>query len=354
VRLFSPEHGLSARGDDGAAIADDIDAVTGLPIVSLYGDRFEPPDLALRDLDYVLCDLPDVGARFYTFIWTLSLVLEACGRTGTPLVVLDRPNPLGGRLDLAEGPMLDVEHCASFLGRWRMPIRHALTIGELARHWAATQVRNATLQVIAGEGWKRAALWPELGLEWVPPSPAIPAFASALLYPGTCLFEGTNVSVGRGTEAPFQVVAAPWLDAQRVVRSLRGSVAAAVLDGLQLTPASVTPDCGPFAGEECRAVRITIADPHHVRPVAFGLTLLALIMHQHPDEFSWGAYPTASNPTGRDHLARLVGRVDIGAELSTGAHASRGRPADNMTSSIGRWTDTGSWPDEVAAALLYD
>src|SRR5690606_34743780 len=161
----------------------------------------------------------------------LSHVLEACARTGTPLAVLDRPNPLGGLLDDTEGPLLDESQCASFIGRWSIPVRHSLTLGEVARHCAATRRPQAPASAGACEGWRRAMLWPALGLPWVPTSPAIRTFASALVYPGTCLFEGTNLSVGRGTDASFQGVGAPWLDPARVI-------AAAALPpawGVQLT-----------------------------------------------------------------------------------------------------------------------
>lgn len=342
VRLFSPEHGLSAMGEDGAPMIDAADPVTGLPIVSLYGERFAPPDASLADLDLVLFDIPDVGARFYTYAWTLSHVLESCARTGTPLVVLDRPNPLGGVLARAEGPMLDEQCCASFIGRWAIPIRHSLTLGELALHWAMTRVRTAQVDVIACDGWSRDRTWPSLGVPWIPTSPSMPSFASALLYPGTCLFEATTLSVGRGTETPFQCIAAPWLDAAGVLSALP----AALATGVRPVPGHCTPQLGPYRGEACRAVRLEVVDAAAVRPVALGLALLGAVARHHPRDFAWAAYPTTANPTGGDHFARLVGQRQIAARLLDREDAPG-------VEEIGEWVAVPTWGDAVRDALLY-
>ncbi|MEO7964319.1 MAG: DUF1343 domain-containing protein, partial [Gemmatimonadaceae bacterium] len=256
VRLFSPEHGLLTTGRQGVHIRDTTDRETGLPVISLYGDRFDPPPETLRDLDFLLVDLPDIGARFYTYIWTLSHVLESCAKIGTRVVVLDRPNPVGGSLMLAEGPMLDEADCASFIGRWSIPVRHSLTIGELAYHWAKSRLTGVEVDVVRTHGWSRAALWPSLGLPWITTSPSMPSFESALLYPGVCLFESTNISVGRGTEFPFQLIAAPWLNAQRVIDAYEGSA----WQGIRLVRDTVVPSMPPYAGEQCEAVRIEIVD----------------------------------------------------------------------------------------------
>ena len=342
VRLFSPEHGLSAVGDDGAPMRDGIDAATGLPVVSLYGDRFAPPDESLADLDLVLFDIPDVGARFYTYAWTLSHVLESCARTATPLAILDRPNPLGGLLEAAEGPLLDEAQCASFIGRWSIPVRHSLTLGEMARHWAATRVRQVQLSVIPCEGWRREWQWPALSLPWIPTSPAMPSFASALFYPGTCLFEGTNLSVGRGTDAPFQCVAAPWLDAGRVLSQLQLPPEW----GVQLHADAATPAQGPYAGELCQAVRLEALAPARVRPVAVGLALMAAIIRVHPRKFAWAPYRTAANPGGSDHFARLVGVRTIAPRLLDTS-------APVTSALVHEWTSTGNWASAVGDALLY-
>ncbi|MCC6772543.1 MAG: DUF1343 domain-containing protein [Gemmatimonadaceae bacterium] len=342
VRLFAPEHGLSAAGADGSAMPDGVDAATRLPIVSLYGARFAPPDDALADLDLVVFDIPDVGARFYTYAWTLSHVMESCTRLGVPLAVLDRPNPLGGALSLAEGPMLDEQHCASFTGRWPIPVRHALTLGELARHWAATRLPGLQLTVVPCTGWRRDQQWPALALPWVPTSPAMPSFESALLYPGLCLFEGTNLSVGRGTDAPFQRVAAPWLRAQRLVEVVGDVLPSAV----RVVAERVVPREGPFAGEPCEGVRVEVRVARDVRPVAIALTLLAALIRAQPGTFAWAPYPTAANPLGGDHFERLVGQRGIAERLAD--VATPVTPGD-----ITRWTDAEDWASRVRDALLY-
>ncbi|MBK8057915.1 MAG: DUF1343 domain-containing protein [Gemmatimonadetes bacterium] len=343
VRLFAPEHGLSAAGADGRAMPDGVDAATGLPIVSLYGARFAPPDDALADLDLVVFDIPDVGARFYTYAWTLSHVMESCARLGVPLAVLDRPNPLGGVLSAAEGPVLDEECCVSFLGRWPIPVRHALTLGELARHWSATRLPHVQLTVVPCAGWRREQQWPALGLPWVPTSPAMPSFESVLLYPGLCLFEGTNLSVGRGTDAPFQRVAAPWLQAQRLIDAVSDRLPPAV----RLVAERVTPGEGPFAGEPCEGVRVEVRDPKGVRPVSLALTLLGTVIRVEPEAFAWARYPTAANPLGGDHFERLVGRRGIVERLTD--LTTPVTPGD-----IAHWTETGNWASRVRDALLYE
>ena len=342
VRLFSPEHGLSARGDDGAPMHDAVDPTTGLPVVSLYGDRFAPPDDSLADLDLVLFDVPDVGARFYTYTWTLSHVLESCARTRVPLVVLDRPNPLGGVLSSAEGPRLDEATCASFVGRWSIPIRHALTLGELAMHWAQTRVRGAQLEVMRCEGWSRDQQWPSLALPWVPTSPAMPSFASAQLYPGLCLFEGTNLSVGRGSTIPFQWVGAPWLDAALVIDAMAVNEG----DAVTLHAEPLTPTEYPYRGEACVGVRVRVTDAERVRPVALALRLMAAVVRTHRQHFAWSTYPTAANPSGEHHFARLAGVRTIAQPLEDAT--VRLTPA-----LLAAWTSTGDWDVSVREALLY-
>lgn len=300
--LLSPEHGLTARGVDGGAMADAIDALTGLPVVSLYGERFAPPAEVLASIDLLLVDLPDIGARFYTYAWTMTHALDACARTGTRVLVLDRPNPLGGELTAAEGPLLeDAYH--SLLGRLDIPVRHSLTMGELARLWQRERAPNVELQVVPCEGWARAMQWPDTGLAFVPTSPDMPSFESALLYPGTCLFEATNVSVGRGSAAPFRTMCAPWLDGAGVTDALSadGRLDGVALDGSigQLT--------------------LRVAERRAVRPVAIGLALLECVFRLHHADFSWSTYPTAANPSGREHLERLIGAVSVRESLEAGS-----------------------------------
>lgn len=343
TRLFAPEHGLTVSGRDGAPVRDSIDRDTGLPIVSLYGDRFDPPLSSLGDLDYLLVDLPDVGTRFYTYIWTLSHVLESCAQTKTRVIVLDRPNPIGGMLDHAEGPLLDEEECSSFIGRWSIPVRHSLTIGELAYHWSKTRAKGVEVDVIRTHGWTRNALWPSLGIPWTPMSPAMASFESALLYPGTCLFEATNMSVGRGTELPFQAIGAPWLNARQVIDAFAGSAWL----GVRLERGMLLPSTGPYAGEPCEAIRIEIVDAERVRPVQLGISLLAAVMRASRGRFAWATYPTIANPSGERHFERLIGRKYVRPKLAD--LNERVSPEE-----IARWTSPRTWSEEVRPALLYD
>src|SRR5688572_16028385 len=291
VRLFSPEHGIGASAADGAHVADGIDPLTRLPVVSLYGRTQRPSPEQLDDLDLVLFDIPDVGARFYTYIWTLSHVLEACAAARKPLVLLDRPNPIGGEIDACEGPMLDEARFSTFVGRWNIPIRHGLTVGELATLWNVERGIGADLRVIKVDGWTRDMHWPDTALPFVPPSPAMRDYETAVAYPGTCLFEGTNLSEGRGTEAPFRTIGAPWLDAAAV---------AAGFDALQLADMRVeavafTPSGRKYAGETCHGVRLRVDAPRVFRPVAAALHLLAIVIDLHRDRFSWSPDPTAAD-----------------------------------------------------------
>lgn len=341
VRLFAPEHGLEANARDGAAVADGVDHLTGLPVMSLYGERLRPAPEDLADLDAVILDLPDIGARFYTYLWTMSFMLEACAEAGVRLIVLDRPNPLGGDLAAAEGPILEVENCSSFVGRASIPIRHSLTMGELARLLNGEWHLNAKLEVIPCAGWKRSMRWPDTGLPFVPTSPAISSFESALLYPGLCLFEATNLSVGRGTELPFQIVGAPWLDAQSVAEDFNSRR----VRGLVAEEFAVTPSQNPFAGTDCRGVRLHITDEKCARPVKAGLHLLAAVIRRHRCHFQWANYHTVANPGGEGHFERLIGRIGIREVLEES-------PSD-LDQRIPRWTSATGWAERAKDWLLY-
>jgi len=344
VRLFTPEHGLQANAPDGQPVADGTDPLTGLPVVSLYGERFVPPPEALRDLDAVLFDLPGVGARQSTYAWTLTHLIDACASAHIPLVVLDRPNPLGGALASVEGPLLEPAHC-SFLGRHSLPVRHSLTLGELARLWHRERRHDADVRVVTCEGWRRDQLWPSTGLPWKPPSPGLPSFDAGLLYPGLVLFEATNLSVGRGTPLSYRVVGAPWLEPLAVMARMeeRG------LPGIALEPARFTPTTGPHAGVDCKAVALHPLDPGDVRPVSAALALLADVVNAHPREFRWSGYPSAANPSGRGHLELLVGTS--AARL----HIERAMSApDAMNPTVlARLTASPGWAERWQAVRLY-
>ncbi len=341
VRLFGPEHGLGADAADGAAVSDGTDALTGLPVVSLYGERMRPDAESLRDLEAVLFDVPDVGARFYTYTWTLFHMMAACADARMPLIVLDRPNPQGGDLSKVEGPVLQAAF-RSFIGEDAIPIRHQLTLGELARVWQRDRWPACDLRVIACEGWSRAMQWPDTTLEWVPTSPAMPSFESARLYAGTCLFEATNLSVARGTSAPFQQAGAPWLDVPAVLADL----ARRVPKGVEIAETAFVPTVGPYAGETCRGMHVRVTSPEALRPVALGLLLMAAVASTHRLRFQWARYPTAANPSGDGHFERLAGQRDIRHKLDVA-------PQDVDAELVRQWTDAGDWRARVEGLLLY-
>jgi uncharacterized protein YbbC (DUF1343 family) len=338
--LLSPEHGLTANSPDGVAVPDAIDTHTGLHVVSLYGDLFEPSDATLHDIDAVIIDLPDVGTRYYTYAWSALFTLLACARMKVPVIALDRPNPIGGVLGSAEGPVLDVARFGSFLGRDAIPIRHSLTLGELLLLWRATFAPDADLEVVPCEGWSRAMEWPDTGIRFTPSSPSMPSFESALLYPGFGLFEATNLSVGRGTSRPFQCVGAPWLKADAVVAELiaRG------LTGVTFESLPFEPSVGPFAGKSCQGVLVRVADSRAVRPVAVGIETLAAIRQVHRKQFRWKEYPTAANPTGHGHFERLIGVSSIRDAVDAGIPSVQ---------QVEDWTRCDGWDARVAPHLLY-
>lgn len=341
VRLFSPEHGLAARAADGAAVTDAVDPLTGLPVISLYGERLAPDAESLRDLDAVLFDIPDVGARFYTYAWTLTHMIDACAAARVPLVVLDRPNPLGGALDSVEGPLLD-RAFASFIGRHSIPIRHSLTLGELARLWRNERRPDADVQVIACEGWRRHEMWSDTGLPFVPTSPAIICFDAALLYPGLCLFEAVNVSVARGTAHSFRAIGAPWLDA----RTLAARFGARAMPGITVECIDFKPGVAPYRDEACHGLRIVVRSAQQVKPVRTGLALLADVCALHAQQFAWRTYPTAANPGGAHHFERLLGVAGVREHMTT-------RAADVDDALLHEWTRTPGWPRRWQAACIY-
>lgn len=341
TKLFAPEHGLGANAADGAHIANETDDLTGLPVYSLYGATYRPTPAMLADLDLLLFDIPDVGVRFYTYIWTLSYVMEACAAGRLPLWVLDRPNPLGGELAAAEGPSLDEASVASFVGRWSMPVRHSLTIGELARLWNAERRLGVDLTVVPCDGWARTQLWSATGLPFVPTSPSMPTFEAALVYPGTCFFEGTNLSEGRGTTTPFRVIGAPWLQAQAVVDQFN----AQTHPGVAARAVQFTPMNSKYSGELCQGVMLHVLDAPPLRPVKAGLQLLATIIALHPQDFTWLPYPTAANGPGYGHFDLLIGRLDLRAALMT--------LAPDIATHVDQWTNATAWTVRVQPYLCY-
>ena len=276
VALFSPEHGI--RGELDAKVGDGTDAKTGLPVYSLYGKRLKPTPETLRGIDTLVYDIQDIGCRFYTYISTLGGLLEVAAEHKLKVFVLDRPNPIGGVA--VEGPVLDAGR-ESFVGYHALPLRHGLTVGELALLFNAERKIGADLEVVKLEGWKRRDLFDRTGLTWVNPSPNMRSLTAALTYPGIGLLETTNVSVGRGTERPFEWVGAPWLDGRRLAEALtrRG------LPGVRFVPVSLTPSASVHRGKACGGVQIVVDDWSRFEPVRTGLAVTLELRRQHPDEW---------------------------------------------------------------------
>ena len=274
--IFSPEHGF--RGVlDQENIGHGIDSATGLPIFSLYGATREPTPAMLSEVDVVLIDLQDIGGRPYTYISTVLRTLRATGAAGVDVIVLDRPNPVGGVQ--VQGPVLE-DAFASWVGMLPVPLRHGMTLGELARLGNAELEIAGQLIVVPVAGWRRSMWFDDLGVPWVAPSPNMPDLESATHYPGIVLFERTNLSVARGTPIAFQAVAAPWLDAPAVARAVRDQPGVAVID-TTITPRG--PTDGKYGGMAIPAVRFRVADRSVYDPTAFAVRLLTAIQRRHAD-----------------------------------------------------------------------
>jgi len=305
VRIFSPEHGFQGRAAAGQKVESGKDPKYGVPIVSLYGEKSKPSAEELKDLDALVYDLQDGGVRFYTYVSTLLLCLDAAGEAGIEFVVLDRPNPLGG--ERVEGPVSDPRDAvpASLVNMAPGPLVHGLTAGEMARYANAHREKEVRLTIIPMKGWKRNMVWADTARTWVAPSPNLRTPEAAIAYPGTALVEATTASEGRGTEAPFLLVGAPWAD---------GAVLAAlVVPGFSFEPAKFTPhaaEAAPdpkFKDEECNGVRIKVTDARAARPYTLGVSLLAALRKS--KEFAWRS---------DDALDRLVGTRKLRAALEKG------------------------------------
>jgi uncharacterized protein YbbC (DUF1343 family) len=282
VRLFGPEHGLRGLAAAGEEVRGGIDAASGLPVVSLYGQRTKPTPADLRGLDALVVDLQDAGVRFYTYASTMLLALRAAADEGLEVVVLDRPNPLGG--ERVEGPVRDPDMPESLVSAAPGPLVHGLTLGEMALLAGGRRARPGRVRVVSMRGWSRGMTWADTGRAWVSPSPNLRGAEAAIAYPGTCLLEATNASEGRGTEAPFLLVGAPWMKPEQVARE-------AATAGFALEPTTFTPAASAAApkpklvGERCRGLRVRVKDAAGARPWSLGLRLLAAL-RRHP-EFAW-------------------------------------------------------------------
>jgi uncharacterized protein YbbC (DUF1343 family) len=277
--IFSPEHGYDASAPPGERVADAVEPLTGLPIRSLYGGSKKPDEETLRGVDVIMFDLQDVGVRCYTYIWTMALVMQAAALYGKQFVVLDRPNPLGGVS--AQGPVLDLKF-SSFLGLYPIPLRHGMTAGELALLFNRVYEIGAPLAVVKMEGWRRRLQFADTGLRWKPPSPALLSPETAFIYAGACLFEGTNISEGRGAAAPFRLIGAPWLD-PNIVNDLDARWTA----GFALSLQKFAPAASKYRGEECVGVALSVLDKETADPVALVVELLTKIWTRHGERLQW-------------------------------------------------------------------
>jgi len=276
VALFSPEHGIAGHALD--KVSSSKDPSTGLPIYSLYGEQLRPTDDMLKDIDALVFDVQDAGVRFYTYTTTMAYCMEEAAKHGIAFYVLDRPNPLNG--DILEGPMLDADK-TSFVAYFPLPVRYALTIGELAQFYNFENHINADLYVIKMKNWHRNYFFESTGMRWIPPSPNLRTLKGAILYPGLEILQSAGISVGRGTETPFEEFGAPWLDGDDVAAELN----AKGLPGLHFSNQPFVPVSGLYAGQRCGGVGIRVTDRAAVRSMRMGLEIAALLQKKYPRQF---------------------------------------------------------------------
>jgi uncharacterized protein YbbC (DUF1343 family) len=306
VALFSPEHGFWGIAPDAEKIDSQNHPVYNLPVYSLYGKTQKPTKDMLRNVDVLVFDIQDIGARFYTYIYTMSLAMEAAAENGKTFVVLDRPNPINGTC--VEGNILEPRQ-ASFVGLYPIPVRHGMTAGELAKMfngqgWLAGHVK-AKLVVVPMEGWRRSMWYDQTGLRFIKTSPNMPDLETAAIYPGLCLLEGTNVSEGRGTAMPFRQFGAPWINSKRLAERLN----ALNLPAMRFEPTRFTPTSSKFKGQTCNGVRIVVADRNNLKPYLSGIKIVNEIFRLYPDDFQWRA----------SHFDRLCGTSTIRKAIMNGA-----------------------------------
>lgn len=328
--LFSPQHGFfSEKQDNMIESGHCLDKHSGLPVYSLYGETRVPYPSMFADIDILLVDLIDVGTRVYTFIWTVVHCLEMAVKMGVKVVILDRPNPIGGHL--VEGNLLKAD-CASFVGRCALPMRHGLTMGELALYCNQELQLQAEVEVIPVHGWRRSMLFPSWQCPWVFPSPNMPSWITALVYPGQVLWEGTNISEGRGTTLPFELFGAPFIEHEVILHCLP----AACLEGCYLRPLQFEPTSGKWGGQTCNGFQMHITDPETFRPYRTSLALLQAIMTFYPDQFAY------KNPPYEYEFERLPMDLILG-DRAVRTALEQGVPIDELER---------VWEPELAAYRL--
>ncbi len=314
VRLFGPEHGVRADAQDMEAVDETVDPISGIETISLYGDSFDSlrPDPAhLHDLDTVICDIQDIGARYYTYVYTIGMMMDAFGDADVPVVVVDRPNPINGT-DV-EGNVV-VDEMRSFVGMQPIATRHGMTAGELAHFFDRFCGWSCELEVVEMKGWTRSMWYDDTGLPWVMPSPNMPTLDTATVYPGQCLLEGTNISEARGTTRPFELFGAPFIDAP----ALRDYLEQIDLEGVAFRTTAFKPMFQKHANTTCRGLQIHVTDRDRFSSLRTSYAIVAGILQLHPDQFQWRteAYEFV---TDRLAIDLLIGDKEVRVALENGA-----------------------------------
>lgn len=335
--LFACEHGIRGEKQAGVLFGDETDPVYGMPVFSLYGEHRRPTKMMLESVDAVVFDIQDLGVRFYTYLSTLVYLMKACSEHGKEVIVLDRPNPLGGIG--SEGGFLDDAY-QSMVGAWRVPFRTGLTIGEFARLVQGQMETPCRLEVVPLDGWKRSMEYPGTGLPWLMPSPNMPTMDTVRVYTGNCLFEGTNLSEGRGTTKPFELIGAPWLKA----RELCGTMNGLGLPGVVFHPVTFTPMFSKHQGALCEGIQTFVTDPAAYRAVTSSLHLLHHIINLHP-EFQWLVPEQRENSKAKSFIDILSGNDRVRREL---------HDREKLAGILNDWDkDNRQWKEIRKPYLLY-
>jgi uncharacterized protein YbbC (DUF1343 family) len=331
--LFSPEHGFAAAARDGEPVASSNDPRSGVPVHSLYGETLRPTPAMLSGLDALVCDIQDIGVRYYTYAWTIGYAMEAAGAAGIPVFILDRPNPLG---DVVDGLLVEAGY-ESLVGAKPVPVQHGMTLGELMQLLNAAQPTPTQLEIIACEGYQQSMTWEATRLPFVPPSPAMPHISTVRQYAGACLLEGTNISEGRGTSLPFEICGAPFIDGVMLAEQLN----ALGLAGVRFRPHVFTPTASKYAGELCSGVQAHIIGAGF-RPLLTWVAVLMVLRDTYPDHFQWlPPYHVGDNA----HFERLAGGVALRA------HIEARTPLIELAAA---WdAAAGRWREQRAPYLLY-
>lgn len=326
VALYGPEHGVRGDAQAGEGVEYYIDEKTGLPVYSLYGDTRKPTPEMLEDVDVLVFDIQDVGARFYTYIYTMAYAMEAAAENDIEIIVLDRPNPISG--DEVQGPVLDPDY-ASFVGMYPIPQRHGMTVGELATLFNEEFDIEANLRVMEMKGWKRSMYYDDTPLAWVLPSPNMPTPDTALVYPGTALIEGTNLSEGRGTTKPFELIGAPFIDGDALAEQLND----ADLPGVRFRAAYFTPQSSKHAGELSGGIELYVTDREAYQTIKTGLTIVKTVHDMYPDDFAF----SAESDEGVSFFDNLIGNGWVREKIEAGA--SVGEITDKWDADLEAFSD---------------